>query len=148
MDLMSIPFACRARIADSRPAPGPVTRTSTERTPCSLACSAQFAAASWAANGVPLREPLNPIRPADGQPRTFPSASAIDTIVLLKDALTVAIPCGMFFFSFFAVRARLPLAVLTPFSGTALAGVVGSAMFSSYFLVALLLRRLLLAGDR
>src|SRR5262245_34433350 len=74
------------------------------------------------------------MRPADDQARMFPSASAIETIVLLNDALTVAIPWGMFFFSFFAVRARLPLAGLTPFSGTALAGVgVASAMCSSYF---------------
>ena len=71
--LMSMPFAWSARIADSRPAPGPVTRTSTERTPFSFACSAQLAAASWAAKGVPLREPLKPMRPADDQASTPPS---------------------------------------------------------------------------
>src|SRR4030095_11292986 len=116
MDLMSIPLACSARMADSRPAPGPVTRTSTERTPCSLACSAQLAAASCAAKGVPLREPLKPIRPSEDHARILPSWSAIDTIVLLNDAATVAWPCGIVFFSFLPTRGRLPFAGLTPFS--------------------------------
>ena len=71
-------------MALSRPAPGPVTRTSTERTPCSLACSAQLAAASWAAKGVPLREPLKPMRPAEDQASTPPSWSAIAMIVFLR----------------------------------------------------------------
>src|SRR5262249_55756357 len=115
------------RMADSRPAPGPVTRTSTDRTPCSLACSAQLAAASWAANGVPLREPLKPMRPADDHARMLPSWSAIETIVLLKDAATVASPCGIVFFSFLPVRARLPLGLPAPFSGVADTG-VASAM--------------------
>src|SRR5262249_23419812 len=127
IDLMSSPLACSARIADSRPAPGPVTRTSTDRTPCSFAPSAQLAAASCAAKGVPLREPLKPIRPAEDQARTPPSWSAIAMIVLLKEACTVATACGTFFFSFFAVRARLPLG-FTPFSGVA-AAVVASAIF-------------------
>src|SRR2546430_1395628 len=125
---MSSPLACSARIADSRPAPGPVTRTSTERTPFSLACSAQLAAASWAANGVPLREPLNPMRPADDQARTPPSWSAIVMIVLLNEACTVAIACGMFFFSFLPVRARFPFP-LAGFSGTAAAAVASAILF-------------------
>ena len=65
MDFTSMPAACRARMADSRPAPGPLTMTSTERTPVSLALLPAFCAATWAAKGVPLREPLKPIRPAD-----------------------------------------------------------------------------------
>src|SRR6202162_5607264 len=139
MDLMSSPLAWSARMADSRPAPGPVTRTSTERTPFSFAPSAQLAAASCAANGVPLREPLKPMRPADDQARTPPSWSATVITVLLKDACTVAIACGMFFFSFLAARGRLPLAPLTGFSGVADVG-VGSAIsfleFFHYFFVA------------
>jgi hypothetical protein len=127
MDLMSIPLAWSARIADSRPAPGPVTRTSTERTPFSFACSAQFAAASWAAKGVPFREPLNPIRPAEDQARMFPSWSAIAMIVLLNDACTVATACGMFFFSFRPVRGFLPLRP-AGFSGAAETGVDASAL--------------------
>src|SRR6185436_17617690 len=34
MDFTSIPTVCSARIADSRPDPGPLTLTSTERRPC------------------------------------------------------------------------------------------------------------------
>ncbi len=99
-------------MALSRPAPGPFTFTSSDRTPCSCASCAALPAASCAANGVPLREPLNPIRPADDHARTFPWLSVIETIVLLKDACTVASACGMFFFSFlgpfFLPLARLP----------------------------------------
>src|SRR5438552_4960440 len=154
-------------MADSRPAPGPVTRTSTERTPFSLACSAQFAAASCAAKGVPLRDPLKPIRPADNHARTFPSWSAIAMIVLLKEACTVAIACGMFFFSFFPPRGFLPFRA-GAFSGAA-AAAGASAMVPFYprsgrdpsplmdcggcrpagpVPANLLLGRLLLAGDR
>src|ERR1035437_2450079 len=100
MDRMSMPAAARARIALSRPAPGPFTRTSSERTPFSWAICAALPAASCAANGVPLREPLNPMRPAEDQARTLPCWSVIETIVLLKDACTVASACGMFFLSF------------------------------------------------
>jgi hypothetical protein len=82
MDLMSSPLAWSARMADSRPAPGPVTRTSTERTPFSLAPSAQLAAASCAAKGVPLREPLNPMRPAEpGQDAAFLVRDRDDRVV-------------------------------------------------------------------
>src|SRR3954471_2456119 len=103
---MSSPDAARARIADSRPAPGPLTLTSTERTPCSCASWAAFWAATCAANGVPLREPLKPIRPALDHDRVFPIGSEMATIVLLNDALIAATPCGMLFRSFFFVPAR------------------------------------------
>ena len=53
---------CSARIADSRPEPGPVTLTSTERRPMALAALAALMAACVAANGVPLRDPLKPMR--------------------------------------------------------------------------------------
>jgi hypothetical protein len=49
-----------------------------------------LAAASCAAKGVPLREPLKPIRPADDQASTPPSWSATVMMVLLKEACTVA----------------------------------------------------------
>src|ERR1019366_1915095 len=101
MERMSMPAAARARMALSRPAPGPFTRTSSERTPLSWAIWAALPAASCAAKGVPLREPLKPMRPADDQARTLPCWSVIETIVLLKDACTVASACGMFFLSFF-----------------------------------------------
>ena len=43
IDLISIPAACSARIADSRPLPGPFTRMSRERRPESLAAAATAA---------------------------------------------------------------------------------------------------------
>ena len=101
IDLTSSPEACRARMADSRPAPGPLTSTSTERIPTSFTLPPAFCAATWAAKGVPLREPLNPIRPADDQERRLPSGSAIETIVLLKVAWMCATPWGTLRFSFF-----------------------------------------------
>src|SRR3954470_24651781 len=67
MERTSMPAAARARMADSRPEPGPETRTSTERRPCSRARLAAFIAACCAANGVPLREPRKPSEPEDFQ---------------------------------------------------------------------------------
>src|SRR5260221_4530668 len=100
MDLISTPAAWRARIADSRPLPGPLTRMSRERSPLSLAAVAQAVAACWAAKGVPLREPLKPSVPELDQVTTLPSRSVMVTWVLLKEALTWAIPCTTCFFSF------------------------------------------------
>src|SRR5205807_5389047 len=71
----SMPVFCNERTAVSRPDPGPFTRTSTLRMPCSMARRAQVSAASWAANGVDLRDPLNPTLPADAQAMTLPSRS-------------------------------------------------------------------------
>src|SRR5690625_1385204 len=95
----SRPAACSDRIAVSRPEPGPLTNTSTLRTPCSCALRAAFSAASCAANGVDLREPLNPTWPEDAQASTLPAGSVIVTMVLLKVLLMCAAPCGTFFFS-------------------------------------------------
>jgi hypothetical protein len=50
--------------------------------PCSCALRAALSAAICAANGVDLREPLNPTCPAEAQLITFPAGSVIDTIVL------------------------------------------------------------------
>ena len=88
----SIPVFCSERIAVSRPEPGPFTRTSTLRTPCSMARRAHASAASWAANGVDLREPLKPTLPADAHASTFPSRSVMETIVLLNELLMWATP--------------------------------------------------------
>ena len=57
MDLMSSPLAWSARMADSRPAPGPVTRTSTERTPFSFAPSS-FLSSSGGRVSRPFTEPI------------------------------------------------------------------------------------------
>ena len=92
MPTTSMPTAARERMAVSRPEPGPRTRTSTLRTPCSMARLAQASAASWAANGVDLREPLKPTLPAEAQASTLPSGSAIETIVLLNELLMWATP--------------------------------------------------------
>src|SRR5689334_25269263 len=81
----SRPAAWRDRIAVSRPEPGPLTNTSTFWSPCSSPLRAAASAVTWAANGVDLRDPLNPAPPADSQAITFPSRSVSDTIVLLKD---------------------------------------------------------------
>ena len=53
---------------------------------------AAASAVTWAANGVDLREPLNPAEPADSQQTTLPSVSVIVTIVLLKLVLMWATP--------------------------------------------------------
>src|SRR5688572_15357472 len=107
MRLILSPTAFSARRADSRPAPGPLMKTVTLRSPCSIAFLAASSAASCAANGVDLREPLKPQVPDDDQAITLPETSVIDTIVLLKVAAMWAIPVWMFFRTFFFC---LPLA--------------------------------------
>src|SRR5262249_32093235 len=61
IDFTSRPTVCSARIADSRPEPGPFTRTSSDRMPTVFATLPALSAACVAANGVPLREPLKPM---------------------------------------------------------------------------------------
>ena len=65
--LTSSPAACSARIAASRPEPGPFTYTSTVFSPCSIAALAAVSAAVCAANGVDFLEPLKPRPPALAQ---------------------------------------------------------------------------------
>src|SRR6185295_3032531 len=60
IERISMPAVCSARIAESRPDPGPLTFTSSDRIPTSRARLAAVTAACWAANGVPLRDPLKP----------------------------------------------------------------------------------------
>ena len=69
----SIPAVDRARTADSRPDPGPETRTSTVRNWASAALLAAVNAACCAANGVPLRDPRNHNDPALDQAIVLPS---------------------------------------------------------------------------
>src|SRR5580700_9447707 len=87
-------------MAVSRPEPGPLTKTSTLRMPCSIARRAAASAAIWAAYGVDLREPLNPTWPEEAHAITLPPGSQMETIVLLKVLLMCAWPCAMFFRSF------------------------------------------------
>src|SRR5580698_11374547 len=95
------PQPFRARTADSRPGPGPMTRTSTFLTPCSCAAVPARSAATWAANGVDLREPRNPQPPDVAQDSVLPCRSVMVMMVLLKDACTCAIPSSTFLRSFF-----------------------------------------------
>src|SRR5204862_6605827 len=81
------PAAASARTADSRPEPGPVPRTSTLLTPSwSRATPAAASEACCAAYGVPLRDPLKPIAPAEDQHTTRPSVSVMEICVLLNVA--------------------------------------------------------------
>src|SRR5256885_7056752 len=71
--------------------------------PCSIALWAASSAASWAAKGVDLREPLNPLTPAEDQATTFPETSVMVTMVLLKEAVMWAIPLWTLLRTFFAL---------------------------------------------
>src|SRR5215471_19400840 len=71
-----------------------------ERMPCSCAFFAASSAASCAAKGVDLREPLKPRTPADDQATTFPETSVIVTMVLLNEAVMWAMPLWTFFLTF------------------------------------------------
>lgn len=58
--VIAVTTACKARRADSRPAPGPFTHTSRVFIPCSAAFFPASSAATCAAYGVDLRDPLKP----------------------------------------------------------------------------------------
>src|SRR5665648_11986 len=112
----SNPAACRARIAASRPPPGPFTKHSTSFKPCSIATLAQVSAAICAAKGVLLREPLNPREPALDQESAFPLVSVMVTMVLLNVDLMWAIPLSIFLRSRRFVRTTLrAISVIPPF---------------------------------
>ena len=89
---ISSPAFCSARIADSRPTPGPLTQTSTRRRPMLLASCAAFSAANWPAKGVDLRLPLMLILPGVAHEITLPLVSVKVMIVLLKVARIWATP--------------------------------------------------------
>src|ERR1700724_4334190 len=96
IDVTVKPAACSARSADSRPEPGPATSTSSVRMPCSCAFLETSSAATCAAYGVDLRDPLNPIVPAGDQAMVLPCASVMVMVVLLNDEFTCAMPDAMF----------------------------------------------------
>src|SRR5579864_7973438 len=137
------PQLLSARTADSRPGPGPPTRTSTFFTPCSWAATPAFSAATCAANGVLLREPRKPQPPAVAQERVFPCRSVMVMIVLLNEACTCAIASSTFlraFFAFFgaaaaAAAAGAPLAAAgaaAPWAGFSCAGFCCSAIHQTF----------------
>src|SRR3982750_3707511 len=86
MLVIFMPSAFNARTADSRPGPGPLIRTSRFFTPYSTATRPARSAATCAANGVDLREPLKPAPPDVAHDSALPCRSVIVMIVLLKDA--------------------------------------------------------------
>src|SRR5689334_23513639 len=98
------PSALSARTADSRPGPGPLMRTSRFFTPHSCAALPADSAATCAANGVDLREPLNPAPPDVAHDSALPCRSVIVMIVLLNDAWMCAIPSDTLFFTFLRAR--------------------------------------------
>src|ERR1700756_5584950 len=102
------PHAFSARTEDSRPGPGPLIRTSRFLTPHSSAARPAASAATWAANGVDLRDPLTPAPPLLAHDGALPFRSVIVMIVLLNEAWMCAIPSATFFLTF--LRTRWPLA--------------------------------------
>src|SRR5690349_18892436 len=110
MDTIFRPRALRARTADSRPGPGPLMRTSRFFTPCSWAARPADSAATWAANGVDLREPLKPAPPEVAHESALPWRSVIVMMVLLNEACTWAMPSETVFFAF--LRARVAAGAL------------------------------------
>src|SRR5438552_9959941 len=86
MLLILRPSAFNARTADSRPGPGPLMRTSRFFTPCSCAARPAASAATCAAKGVDLRDPLKPAPPEVAHERALPWRSVIVMMVLLNEA--------------------------------------------------------------
>ena len=72
IDVMRMPSDASARTDDSRPGPGPLIRTSSVLMPWSCAARPAVSAATYAANGVDLREPLKPWPPLDAQASALP----------------------------------------------------------------------------
>src|ERR671919_436829 len=92
MDTTRSPTDASAWMADSRPLPGPWTRTCTRRRPRFIASRPQFSAATVAANGVDFLEPLNPALPADPHASALPRMSVIVISRLLNVAEMWAMP--------------------------------------------------------
>src|SRR5439155_2034811 len=115
IDLTCSPAAASAWMADSRPLPGPWTRTCTRLTPAVSASRAHCSAATVAANGVLFLEPLNPALPLDPHAIVLPRGSVIVTVVLLNVALTCATPSASTTrFDFFPVAIRYLVTFFLP----------------------------------
>src|SRR3990167_1189077 len=109
IELMRMPSAASARTDDSRPGPGPLISTSRFLMPCSMAARPATSEATWAANGVDLREPLKPWPPDEAQDSALPWRSVMVMMVLLIDACTCAIPSATFLRTFLRTRADAAL---------------------------------------
>ena len=99
-----------------------------------LALRAASSAASCAANGVHLREPLKPRDPALDHATALPLMSVMVTTVLLKVDWMCAIPVETFFLTFFfclafAWRRRVAVGLRSPWRSRAFAalGLAGGA---------------------
>src|SRR5512140_132430 len=110
IELMRMPSADSARTDDSRPGPGPLISTSRFLIPCSIAARPATSEATWAANGVDLREPLKPWPPEEAHDKALPCRSVMVMIVLLKDACTCATPSDTFLRTFLRTRCAALLA--------------------------------------
>src|SRR5687767_8907829 len=95
-------------------------RTSRFFTPCSCAARPADSAATCAAKGVDLREPLKPAPPEVAQESALPWRSVMVMMVLLKEAWTWAMPSDTTFFTFLRARvaAGLTMSVWFPRSGS------------------------------
>src|SRR3954470_24264320 len=109
ISVILMPRLFSARTADSRPGPGPLIRTSRFLTPHSTATLPARSAATCAANGVDLREPLKPAPPDVAHDSALPCRSVMVMIVLLKDAWICAMPSATFFLTFLRTRAAAAL---------------------------------------
>src|SRR6266436_9250426 len=128
---MCNPAAASARTADSRPEPVPFTRTSTLFIPYwSRATPAAASEACCAAYGVPLREPLKPMAPAEDQHITRPSVSVMVICVLLKVAAICTYPCGTTRRSRFFLNSFLRFVAAAGFPGAPVSGVAPAAFGS------------------
>ena len=105
----SRPTAWSARMAASRPWPGPFTKTSTVFRPCSIAARAATSAAVCAAKGVLFLLPRKPWPPEEAQEMALPWVSVTVTMVLLKEERIWTWPFSMFFFSRRRRMTRLPV---------------------------------------
>ena len=111
IDRICNPAVASAWIADSRPEPGPWTRTCTRRTPRFIASRAACSAATVAAKGVDFLEPWNPALPDEPHVMVLPCISVIVMSVLLKVAVMWAMPSASTTF-----LARLALAAAAGFA--------------------------------
>src|SRR6478736_3740206 len=103
-------------MADSRPDPGPCTRTCTRFTPRPKASRAHCSAATVAANGVDFLDPLKPALPDEPHETALPCESVMVMVVLLNVALMCATPSASTTrFVFF------PIAILVVIRGVILA---------------------------
>src|SRR5512143_1299348 len=113
------PAVASAWIADSRPDPGPWTRTCTRFTPMFTASRAACSAATVAANGVDFFDPLKPALPEDPQVIALPCMSVIVISVLLNVAVICAMPSASttFFVRFAPVAFACAMPVRLLFQG-------------------------------